>query len=444
MNKKYGLLVLIIVISITLIVSFNNKTINKLDEVKLNEKESEMFAIMLQNDTGYEESSNNEWPDYKYKFNKELSGCIDKNGDRIKEETLTFDEETRKATVETSKTSYCYLYFDKLTAPGTKLEGYSNLSYDLKGGMYRYQGDKDTVDNNYICFGTSEKETCTSNPDLYMYRIIGIVGEDCTNKDTQLCDDTVSKDMIKVIKQTPLKEGSTNVFQWHTGYQGDQYADILYDNSQIKKRLNGGNVNSTPGQAGGTNIFLGTTSTNYNILYPYLNPDDTTWTNKIVNKKWYVGNIGFENVPNSAEEMFNEEHGITEAKYYLSGSDLQSKKMIQSSESFKIGLMNLSDYYWSISSEGIDCRNGNYELCSKSWLHSKNNNGNSDWEWLFTSSGHLLSTEKDYRTWFIFIDGHTALSNMNGVFLVRPVFYLNTNVTISSGTGIFSDPFIIA
>ena len=45
------------------------------------------------------------------------------------------------------------------------------LSTELVGGLYRYQGA--TV-NNYICFGTTEKNTCTGDTDKYMYRIMGI------------------------------------------------------------------------------------------------------------------------------------------------------------------------------------------------------------------------------------------------------------------------------
>ncbi len=438
MKKKYGLLILIIVISITLIVSFNNKTINKLDEVKLNEKDSEMFAIMLeQEDQTYEESSNNEWPDYKYKFNNELSGCIDKNGDKIKEEILTFDEETRKATVETSKTSYCYLYFDKLTAPGTKLEGYSNLSYDLKGGMYRYQGDKDTVDNNYICFGTTDKQDCIDNPDAYMYRIIGIVGEDCTNKDTQLCDDTVSKDMIKVIKQTPLKENEVNLFQWHTGYDSDEYADTLWSSSSLKQRINGESNGNVKGSKGNTNIFLNSD----NSLYPYMK--DTTWTNKIVSKNWYEGNIGIEYKPTNALEMFNQEYGISDAKFYKGSDILQTAKWLKTSNNIKIGLLSVSDYYWSVSPDGVNCYdNSNIELCRQSWLHLSQNGYDNHWEWTMSRVGRYASSDIRYHSWFIYANGKAFVCTIEYPRSVRPVFYLNSNINLT-GSGISSDPFII-
>lgn len=50
----------------------------------------------------------------------------------------------------------------------------ANLSNNLVGDMYRYQGTATAVTNNYICFGTSDMSACTANTGTYMYRIIGI------------------------------------------------------------------------------------------------------------------------------------------------------------------------------------------------------------------------------------------------------------------------------
>ena len=56
----------------------------------------------------------------------------------------------------------------------SKLKGIANITTSETGGMYRYQGTGTKVTNNYICFGTSDKTTCTGNTDSYMYRIIGV------------------------------------------------------------------------------------------------------------------------------------------------------------------------------------------------------------------------------------------------------------------------------
>lgn len=83
----------------------------------------------------------------------------------------------------------------------------ANLSTDLVGDMYRYQGTATAVTNNYICFGTTNKSTCTANTGTYMYRIIGI--------------DTSGR--IKLIKKEALDtsfrwSGSTNEWAYATTF----------------------------------------------------------------------------------------------------------------------------------------------------------------------------------------------------------------------------------
>ena len=90
---------------------FNKET--KLDEVKLQEKETEeMLAIMVEQEDGtYVESSDSTWPTSGYVYNTEKSGCIDMNGNKI-ESSITYDSSTNIVSVNTEKTSYCYVYFD--------------------------------------------------------------------------------------------------------------------------------------------------------------------------------------------------------------------------------------------------------------------------------------------------------------------------------------------
>ena len=94
--------------------SSENKT---LENVKLKEVEKipKSLAIMLEkeNEDGtysYIESDTNSWPD-DLVINYDKSGCIDTNG-QIIEDSLTYNFETKIATVETGVTTKCYLYFD--------------------------------------------------------------------------------------------------------------------------------------------------------------------------------------------------------------------------------------------------------------------------------------------------------------------------------------------
>ncbi len=200
-----------------------------LDNVNLKDiKNNSMLAIMLeQSDGSYIESDSNTWPT-DMKYNETLSDCIDALGNKING-ALTYDSSTNIATVESGVTSYCYLYFDMIKNVSTLCTSGDNLGNCLltnnasldslndaeKGGLYRYQGTNDLVNDNYICFGTNDKSECTSNTDAYMYRIMGV------NSNGQL----------KLIK----KEALNSTMQWYSNYN----ADITWPNSTIYKELNG-------------------------------------------------------------------------------------------------------------------------------------------------------------------------------------------------------------
>ncbi len=120
---------------------------------------------------------------------------------------------------------------------GYRLIGHidESISDELVAGLYRYQG---TSVNNYICFGTTNKNTCTSDTDKYMYRIIGF---DISGK-------------MKLIK----KETLPNYYKWNSGYGVDWAHSELYTN------LNG-------------SYFL--TNTTY--------VPDSSWSNRIVASDWH-------------------------------------------------------------------------------------------------------------------------------------------------------------
>ena len=90
-------------------------------------------------------------------------------------------------------------------------------------GMYRYKGTATQVTNNYICFGTNNTETCKSNPDNFMYRIIGV---------TSKADNTLGlyANQFKIIKAKYLETSQ----EW---YNGDTL-DTKWDDSDMKTYLN--------------------------------------------------------------------------------------------------------------------------------------------------------------------------------------------------------------
>ena len=217
-NKKMCvivILVLVIIESCTLFLmykSYGNKNTN-LDEVNLNINNTNMFAIMLEQEDGtYKEDTNNTWPTSGYTYNESMSGCIDINGNKL-DGVLTYDSTNNIATVDTGNTSCCYLYFSLPPYASQKSEMWDS---PLEGDGYRYVGENP---NNYVCFGTTDKATCTGNTDLYMYRIIGIFEDDSGNEH------------LKLIK----KETLDTSYAWHS----DSSADTDWNESDLYKGLNG-------------------------------------------------------------------------------------------------------------------------------------------------------------------------------------------------------------
>ena len=152
-----------IVLIVSIFFSLNKKEYHELPKVKIKESiKNKQFALLLEQTKGkgdYKESVG-ELPTEGYVFNESKSGCTDING-KIIDESLNYDYETYTVLVDTSKTSYCYLYYD--IEPNIKFfrskDKDNHLTKELTGGLYRYQGiyEKDEDGNvtndveNYLC-----------------------------------------------------------------------------------------------------------------------------------------------------------------------------------------------------------------------------------------------------------------------------------------------------
>ena len=123
-----------------MIVKPNNKKEVILDDVKLKEEiiKNDSIAIMLeQSDGTYKESNESMFPSNMI-FNSEKSGCIDKEGKSI-DNSLTYSNGL--ITIETNKTTYCYVYFDR------KADGSLTLS-ETNGTVNKGKTSTFTVTNN--------------------------------------------------------------------------------------------------------------------------------------------------------------------------------------------------------------------------------------------------------------------------------------------------------
>jgi len=170
MNRKLIKVVVPVLILIELsciflaCMSYSNKNVNEV--IETNEINKEQFAMYIENSNGsYDAYNENSFPS-GYALNEEKSVCVNLSGDEV---PGVLSYKGGNLTITSNKTVYCYLYFDSVKNFGEYLinNPTAGLNSDIEGGMYRYQGTTNNVDN-YVCFGTTDKNTCISNPDLYM------------------------------------------------------------------------------------------------------------------------------------------------------------------------------------------------------------------------------------------------------------------------------------
>jgi len=286
-----------------------------------------------------------------------------------------------------------------IKSEGNNIEEVSDLwNSTLEEDGIRYVG---TNPNNYVCFGTTNKEECTSDTDKYMYRIIGIF------------EDSEGKQHLKLIK----KEALNTAYAWNADYQ----TDIDWDKSDLYKGLNG-------------SYFL------TNTIYNYM--QNNTWLNKIVDWEYTATNT------KTYENSGINYHFSTVNQTYLHEMNRSTKTNSVGewkSVSTKIGLMYVSDYQLSLGSKTLGYINSDsthYALMKTGWMHISNNDSLHylNKEWTMTRFGN---NNNYYFVWDIYSEGVIGWDGINGEIYIRPVFYLTENIKITSGKGSITEPFII-
>ena len=263
-------------------------------------------------------------------------------------------------------------------------------------------------------------------PDKHLYRIIGSIYEEKENTNR-----------IKVIKATPLTDGTTRKFSWD--YKSDDtfdniwatitsgnYSDSLTSGSTLMQLLNSGAW------------WNGTSGSYYN--------ESTTATN-----------VDFTNYKLSDKAKSY----ITTSRYYLGGYNTYQGVMFNQFYAYErgttrydtnrplywdgyVGLMYPSDYGYAA---GNSCVTGtalyNYDGECK----------NKDWLWMttrsdYTSRGEWLMSPKSATSMGMFsVDSSGYVSgdySSVNTFSVRPVFFLNSSASISSGDGSINNPYILS
>ena len=286
---------------------------------------------------------------------------------------------------------------------------------------YRYYG---ASPNNYICLDKNSDGTCE---DKHLYRIIGSMRED---------SDKVYK--VKVIKATPLTDGTTSEFSWDCTNVSSSAKLLAPEMTVCNRRANvwsGKEADATIMQLL-NGIWLNNGVGNY-----YNNSSKATVLN--------FTNYG---LSNNAKKLIN-----LKSRYYLGGFESATKKTIEAYIAERenvtsngnsqywdgmVGLMYLSDIGYV---SGENCANNislntyDDDCFNKNWIYERKYG-------TFTITPIAASDivwKNDYNIYMIQDGRITDVEPAETVLSVFPVFYLKSNVVITSGTGTEQDPYLV-
>ena len=280
---------------------------------------------------------------------------------------------------------------------------------------YRYYGPSP---NNYICLDKGTSSTC---PDKHLYRIIGSIYEEKENTNR-----------IKVIKATPLTDGTTKGFSWDykvnngngswdniwATITSGNYSNSLTSGASLMKLLNSGAWwNGTSGS-----YYNGSkTATNVNFTNYKLSDKAKSY---ITTSRYYLGGTNTSVVKTTI--MYGYERGT--ARYdnnrplYWDGY---------------VGLMYPSDYGYAAGNSCVtgtmldeyssSCRN-------KAWLYISNT-----YQWLMSPY-----SVNSYDVFIVSLYGIVGLNGSGVDSSVSPVFFLNSSASISEGEGSSTNPYILS
>ena len=286
---------------------------------------------------------------------------------------------------------------------------------------YRYYG---ASPNNYICLDMEGGSTC---PDKHLYRIIGSIYEEKENTNR-----------IKVIKATPLTDGTTSAFAWDykvnngsgsydniwATITSGNYSNSLTSGSQLMKLLNSEAWwNGTSGSYYNKDLSGSPKATTVNFTNYKLSDKAKSY---ITTSRYYLGGYHISTVTTPA--MYGYERGTNRIDnnrpLYWDGY---------------VGLMYPSDYGYAA---GKSCGDGtnlyNYydgSCKAKDWLLNSSN-----WQWLMSPN----SGDSDF-IWYVGDSGSVnGYNHVWGQGQVAPVFYLTSSASITDGEGSSTNPYILS
>ena len=291
--------------------------------------------------------------------------------------TLTWNENDNSVSVNINKTDKCYVYFDIYVPTLVEYVKSQYTGTQGENGLYYHDSTlaNGAGDNSYRYAGASD------SVNNYI----------CLGSDTTTCPDANLFRIIGVFgdKTKVIRAKSVGNQKWHTSESN------TWSSSSLNTYLNGEYLTS-----------LGTLK------------------NKIATTTWKVGGGSWDNIGTSVPKT---------AYQYEVGSSASTTTVDK-----KIGLMYISDYYYSASPSAWTLVGYNKSDATKDYSAAKTIN------WLYLGSKEWTISRVSDETFSAFIvdgSGHVFSYNVNfSNFAVRPSFNLDSTVTYVSGDGTKSNP----
>ena len=417
-----------IIVSVILLVSLSFKNTKNEDIYFENDASNNknMLSMMLEQTEGvgdYKTVSQSSWPTDEYKFNKERSGC--ENGGE-----LSWDDTKKTVIMSGNVSDKCYVYFDvwfpsiaDYCTDGDNLAScvidFGNQGSDISNiyihnstlangagdNSYRYAGPSEQV-NNFVCFGSTENPCPIDN----LYRIVGVIGG-----------------KVKLIK---YDYANSNLLGTNGDYSGEKTPDEnFYKGTLSTINTYYWNYNADiSNYPYGSNTWSTSLFNKTNLNTNFINNIGSIWAEKIATTIWKVGG----NVEAKIETV------IPSIAYQ---NEIVNPNAINSTDnateySTKIGLMYVSDYYYSASPSA-------WTLVGYASDEIKDYRIATGDNWMYMGDHECTLSRRTEVSNFVFFVNLKGFVGSNGVkhdYAMRPSFNLESFVTYKFGSGTMNNP----
>ena len=271
---------------------------------------------------------------------------------------------------------------------------YQTYNEALNASVEKGYLTKDNV-KNFVCFG-SDATTC---PTENLYRIIGVF-----NNHVKLIKYDYAKSSLLGTDGDFSQEYTSNYFSGEQGESPSSNSLYYWNNA-------------------GTNTWSASKLNTVNLNTNFTTNIGTAWANKIATTTWKVGGGTYANLRDAVPKT---------AYQYEVGSSAST-----TTYDAKIGLMYVSDYYYSASPSAWTLVGYNSDY-TKSYASAKGENWLYGGGWDWTISRYSDYSYYAFRVYYYGgVYNSSVFSSVSGV---RPSFSLLSSTTYVSGSGSMSDP----